>query len=98
MGDGYDALRSIGGVIKGRLMVTFVSQHGVLEAGIDHGGLVKEFLEEVGSGTMFDSQCSVSMHAVLPGLEGICHSVDRICSERLADSLLHLWLMICCAH
>ena len=47
MGDGFDALRSTGGAIKGRLMVTFVSQHGVLEAGIDHGGLVKEFLEEV---------------------------------------------------
>ena len=48
MGDGFDALRGAGGAIKGRLMVTFVSQHGVLEAGIDHGGLVKEFLEEVG--------------------------------------------------
>ncbi len=47
IGDGYSALHSIGAAIKGRLMVTFVSQHGVLEAGIDHGGLVKEFLEEV---------------------------------------------------
>lgn len=47
IGDGFTALHSLGAAIKGRLMVTFVSQHGVLEAGIDHGGLVKEFLEEV---------------------------------------------------
>ena len=49
IGDGFSALHSIGTAIKGRLMVTFVSQHGALEAGIDHGGLVKEFLEEVGA-------------------------------------------------
>ena len=48
IGDAFSALHSIGPAIKGRLMVTFVSQHGGLEAGIDHGGLVKEFLEEVG--------------------------------------------------
>ena len=69
MGDGFDALRSIGAAIKGRLMVTFVSQHGVLEAGIDHGGLVKEFLEEVGLEATSDSQCAAYMHAVLSGLE-----------------------------
>lgn len=34
-------------MLKGSLGVTFVSQHGTLETGIDHGGLVKEFLEEV---------------------------------------------------
>ena len=67
MGDGFDALRGVGGAIKGRLMVTFVSQHGVLEAGIDHGGLVKEFLEEVGSETTSGSRCAVSIHTVLSG-------------------------------
>ncbi len=46
IGDGFSALHSAGSAIKGRLMVTFISQHGALEAGIDHGGLVKEFLEE----------------------------------------------------
>lgn len=49
MGDGFAALQNVGAAIKGRLMVTFVNQHGTLEAGIDHGGLVKEFLEEVSS-------------------------------------------------
>lgn len=46
IGDGFSALHSAGSAIKGRLMVTFINQHGALEAGIDHGGLVKEFLEE----------------------------------------------------
>ncbi len=54
IGDGYSALHSIGAAIKGRLMVTFVSQHGVLEAGIDHGGLIKEFLEEVSTDVLLD--------------------------------------------
>ena len=47
LGDGFAALHGIGEQIKGRLMVSFVSQHGAREAGIDHGGLTKEFLEEV---------------------------------------------------
>jgi len=46
IGDGFSALHSAGSAIKGRLMVTFINHHGALEAGIDHGGLVKEFLEE----------------------------------------------------
>ncbi|EIE23025.1 hypothetical protein COCSUDRAFT_15978, partial [Coccomyxa subellipsoidea C-169] len=45
--DGYAALRNVGGSIKGRLSVSFVNVHGEMEAGLDHGGLVKEFLEEV---------------------------------------------------
>jgi len=45
--DAYAALRDTGGAIRGRLVVTFVNEAGVLEAGLDHGGLVKAFLEEV---------------------------------------------------
>lgn len=45
--DGYAALHNAGSTIKGRLAVSFVNVHGELEAGLDHGGLVKEFLEEV---------------------------------------------------
>ena len=48
--DGFAALRDAGSAIKGRLCVAFVSMHGELEAGLDYGGLVKEFLEEVGLG------------------------------------------------
>eukprot|EP00884_Botryococcus_braunii_P011773 jgi/Botrbrau1/20597/Bobra.113_1s0023.1 len=45
--DAYAALRNAGPSIKRRLAVQFVSKDGVLEAGLDHGGLTKEFLEEV---------------------------------------------------
>ena len=44
--DGFSALRGCGSKVKGKLQVSFVNL-GVLEAGLDHGGLVKEFLEEV---------------------------------------------------
>lgn len=33
--------------MKGRLVVSFVNEQGMLEAGLDYGGLVKEFLEQV---------------------------------------------------
>ncbi|KAK9832830.1 hypothetical protein WJX81_005036 [Elliptochloris bilobata] len=44
--DAYAALRDVGGSIRGRLVVTFVNEAGLEEAGLDHGGLVKAFLEE----------------------------------------------------
>ncbi len=45
--DGFSALRNRGAHVKGRLVVSFVNASGNLEAGLDYGGLVKEFLEEV---------------------------------------------------
>ena len=36
--------------VKGRLVVSFVNRQGMLEAGLDYGGLVKEFLEQVRAG------------------------------------------------
>jgi len=33
--------------VKGRLVLSFVNEQGMLEAGLDYGGLVKEFLEQV---------------------------------------------------
>lgn len=33
--------------VKGRLVVSFVNEQGMLEAGLDYGGLIKEFLEQV---------------------------------------------------
>ena len=45
--DGFSALKGVGTKIKGKLQVSFIN-FGVMEAGLDHGGLVKEFLEEVG--------------------------------------------------
>ena len=44
--DALHALKGVGSSVKGPMHVSFVSQHGGLEAGIDQGGLLKEFLEE----------------------------------------------------
>ena len=45
--DGWAALHKAGPAVKGRLVVSFVNEQGLLEAGLDYGGLVKEFLEQV---------------------------------------------------
>lgn len=34
-----------GAALKGRVQVTFVNQHGVEEAGIDGGGVFKEYMD-----------------------------------------------------
>lgn len=34
-----------GAALKGRIQVTFVNQHGVEEAGIDGGGVFKEYMD-----------------------------------------------------
>ena len=44
---GWAALHKAGAAVKGRLVVSFVNEQGMLEAGLDYGGLVKEFLEQV---------------------------------------------------
>ena len=45
--DGWAALHMEGQSLKGRLVVSFINEQGMLEAGLDYGGLVKEFLEQV---------------------------------------------------
>lgn len=40
-------LARLGGAVKSRLSITFINQQGLQEAGIDMGGLMKEFLESV---------------------------------------------------
>lgn len=42
--DGFDELSNLGPALKGRVDITFVDQYGITEAGIDGGGLYKEFL------------------------------------------------------
>ncbi|KAL0028291.1 hypothetical protein WJX79_007793 [Trebouxia sp. C0005] len=51
---GWAALHKAGPAVKSRLMVSFVNEQGMLEAGLDYGGLVKEFLEQAIS-TGFDA-------------------------------------------
>ncbi len=45
--DSFSQLYCKGAGLRARLYITFVSSHGLHEAGLDHGGLMKELLEEV---------------------------------------------------
>ncbi|KAF9300077.1 hypothetical protein BGZ74_008327 [Mortierella antarctica] len=42
--DGYQQLNHLGRKLKGRIAIEFIDQHGISEAGIDGGGVFKEFL------------------------------------------------------
>ena len=42
--DGYAHLNALGYKLKGRIAITFISEHGLKEAGVDGGGVFKEFL------------------------------------------------------
>lgn len=42
--DGFRYFNSLGSHLKGRLAIRFIDEHGQEEAGIDGGGLFKEFL------------------------------------------------------
>ncbi|GIL88261.1 hypothetical protein Vretimale_14138 [Volvox reticuliferus] len=45
--DGFDNLNSLGDRLRGRVRITFIDAHGVPEAGVDGGGLFKDFMEEL---------------------------------------------------
>ncbi len=47
MTDGFDGLNNLGPALKSRVRIQFVDQHGIPEAGIDGGGLFKDFMEEL---------------------------------------------------
>ncbi|KAL6778575.1 hypothetical protein ACKKBF_B15340 [Auxenochlorella protothecoides x Auxenochlorella symbiontica] len=47
LNDAFQALGGAGGTLKGRVRIQFISDLGFPEAGVDGGGLFKEFLEEV---------------------------------------------------
>ncbi|KAF9109506.1 hypothetical protein BGX27_007547 [Mortierella sp. AM989] len=42
--DGYEQLYNLGSRLKGRIAISFIDQYGIQEAGIDGGGVFKEFL------------------------------------------------------
>ncbi|KAF9162979.1 hypothetical protein DFQ26_003070 [Actinomortierella ambigua] len=42
--DGFDYLNPLGTKLKGRVSISFMDQYGIPEAGIDGGGVFKEFL------------------------------------------------------
>lgn len=46
--DGFDQLKGLNGLeLRGRLRVEFIDEHGMVEAGVDGGGLFKDFIEEL---------------------------------------------------
>ncbi|CAG9464760.1 unnamed protein product [Pedinophyceae sp. YPF-701] len=45
--DGYAAMNALGDALKSRVRVQFFDQFGAAEAGVDGGGLFKDFLEEL---------------------------------------------------
>ncbi|KAI8816378.1 uncharacterized protein EV422DRAFT_571763 [Fimicolochytrium jonesii] len=51
--DGYTHLNALGSQLKRRVAITFVSEQGLVEAGIDGGGVFKEFLTSL-SAQAFD--------------------------------------------
>jgi ubiquitin-protein ligase E3 C len=44
--DGFDQLNQVGSQLKSRVQITFIDQYGMIEEGIDGGGVFKEFLIE----------------------------------------------------
>jgi ubiquitin-protein ligase E3 B len=45
--DGFQQLNSLGSKLKSSIHVSFVSECGLTEAGLDYGGLSKEFLTDL---------------------------------------------------
>ncbi|KAJ3167663.1 hypothetical protein HDU88_002110 [Geranomyces variabilis] len=45
--DGFAQLNALGASLKSRIAITFVSEQGLVEAGIDGGGVFKEFLTTI---------------------------------------------------
>lgn len=45
--DGFLQLNSLGSRLKSSIHVSFVSESGLPEAGLDYGGLSKEFLTDI---------------------------------------------------
>ncbi|GBG61834.1 hypothetical protein CBR_g23790 [Chara braunii] len=53
MEDGFAQVNKLGSKMKGRISVSFVNEQGLAEAGIDYGGVFKEFLTDLAK-TAFD--------------------------------------------
>ncbi len=67
--DGMEAMARVGGAIKDRIVVKYVNDFGEEEAGIDAGGLFKDFVTDL-SGRIFDPNyglfCTTSANLMYP--------------------------------
>ncbi|RDY07374.1 E3 ubiquitin-protein ligase UPL7, partial [Mucuna pruriens] len=69
--DGFRQLNSLGSRLKSSIHVSFVSECGLLEAGLDYGGLSKEFLTDISKAAFSPeyglfSQTSTSDRLLIP--------------------------------
>ena len=48
--DAFEAMNGLGEALHGRIRIQFVDAHGLEEAGVDGGGIFKEFIETVRGG------------------------------------------------
>lgn len=56
--DGFSHMNALGSRLKGKIAITFISEHGLEEAGIDGGGVFKEFLTSL-SKEAFNENCGL---------------------------------------
>ncbi|WBW72831.1 HECT-type ubiquitin-protein ligase E3 [Schizosaccharomyces osmophilus] len=85
--DGFDAFYNLGKMFKGSIRITFVDEHGVVEEGIDGGGLTKEFLTSICK-TVFDINYGLfsetKAHLLYPNTHGYAQDIERLrCYEFL---------------
>ncbi|KAL2315205.1 Ubiquitin-protein ligase E3 [Schizosaccharomyces pombe] len=85
--DGFDAFYNFGKLLKGPIRITFVDEHGVVEEGIDGGGLTKEFLTSICK-TVFDINYGLfsetKAHLLYPNTHAYAQDVERLrCYEFL---------------
>lgn len=99
--DGFAQLNSLGSKLKSKFHVSFVSESGLPEVGLDYGGLSKEFLTDI-SRTAFDphyglfAQTSTSGRHLIPNtsarsVENGMHMIEflgRIVGKALYEGIL----------
>ncbi|MEW5297235.1 MAG: hypothetical protein WDW36_000459 [Sanguina aurantia] len=81
--DGFDRLSALGEALKGRVRIQFVSEHGEPEAGVDGGGLFKDFLAALmkeGFSTQYGLFLTNPAHQLYPnpGAVGVVEDAGRL--------------------
>ncbi|XP_050227038.1 E3 ubiquitin-protein ligase UPL7 isoform X2 [Mercurialis annua] len=75
--DGFRQLNTLGSKLKSSIHVSFVSECGIPEAGLDYGGLSKEFLTDISKAAFSPeyglfSQTSTSERLIIPNPSARC--------------------------
>ena len=64
----FRSIKAHGGSLRSRMRVTFVNEHGIEEAGIDGGGLFKEFMDTINK-RVFDVEVRTACAGVSNGAD-----------------------------